>query len=73
MFLACPLIDSARPDSRLWVPEAFFQPNQSVRVGLQYRQWDAYQGMKRNYDPEGLVACNASDNNTWLLYIWVAR
>ena len=71
--LAYPLNGSARPDSRLWIPEAFVQPNQYVRVGLQYRQWDQYQGKTRNYDPEGLIGRNASDNNTWLLYFWVAR
>ncbi len=67
------LNDAARPDSSLWIPEAFIQPNQYVRIGLQYRKWDQYLGMKRNYDPEGLIGRNASDNNTWLLYFWLAR
>lgn len=60
---------SAVPNSRLWVPEIFWNPVQYVRVGLQYYMWDQYQGAKSNYDGNGR---NARDNNTVFLYVWAA-
>jgi hypothetical protein len=64
---------SNRPDSRLWIPEIFFQPAQYLRIGLQYYKWDKYLGLSRNYDPQGLAGRNANDNNATFLYVWVAR
>lgn len=60
---------SAVPDSRLWVPEVFWNPVQYVRVGLQYYKWDRYLGASSNYDGNGR---NANDNNTVFLYVWGA-
>jgi hypothetical protein len=64
---------SHRPDSRLWIPELFYQPVQYLRIGLQYYAWDRYLGVSRNYDPQGLAGRNASDNNAIFLYVWGAR
>jgi hypothetical protein len=64
--------DSNRPDSRLWIPEVFYQPIQYVRIGLQYYKWDRYLGVQSNYDPNGLVGRNARDNNSVFLYMWAA-
>jgi hypothetical protein len=64
---------SNRPDSRLWIPEIFYQPVQYLRIGLQYYKWDKYLGVSRNYDPQGLAGRNASDNNAFFLYVWGAR
>jgi hypothetical protein len=60
---------SAVPNSRLWVPEVFWNPVQYVRVGVQYYKWEQYQGAKSNYDGNGR---NARDNNTLFLYVWAA-
>jgi hypothetical protein len=57
------------PNSRLWVPEVFWNPVQYVRVGLQYFKWDQYLGAKKDYDGSGR---NARDNNTVFLYVWGA-
>jgi hypothetical protein len=65
--------DTNRPDSRLWIPEIFYQPSQYVRVGLQYYKWDKYLGLRNNYDPFGLAGRNASDNNAVFFYVWAAR
>jgi len=65
--------DAARPDSRLWIPELFYQPIQYVRVGLQYYSWDRYLGVRSNYDPAGLAGRSAADNNALFLYVWLAR
>jgi hypothetical protein len=65
--------DANRPDSRLWIPEIFYQPLQYVRIGLQYYKWDKFAGLRNNYDPEGLVGRSASDNNAVFLYVWAAR
>jgi hypothetical protein len=71
--IAYPANDTKRPDSRLWIPELFYQPSQYVRVGLQYYLWDKFQGLRNNYDPAGLAGRNARDNNAIFLYVWAAR
>jgi hypothetical protein len=65
--------DANRPDSRLWIPELFYQPLQFLRVGLQYYKWDEFQGLRSNYDPGGLAGRNARDNNALFVYFWVAQ
>jgi hypothetical protein len=49
--------------------EAFWIPQQNIRIGAQYTAYDKYQGASNNYDGAGR---NASDNNTLFLYAWFA-
>ena len=49
--------------------ELFYIPAQNVRLGVQYTAYDKYNGSSSNYDGFGR---NASDNNTVLLYAWLA-
>lgn len=58
------------PNSRLWVPEIFWNPVQYVRVGMQYYKWNQFNGSSSNYD--GVSGRNASNNNTLFFYIWGA-
>ena len=57
------------PNTRVWIPEAFWTPIQNVRVGLQYYKFTQFAGASNNYDGNGR---NASDNNTLFLYVWGA-
>jgi len=49
--------------------EAFYVPIQNLRLGVQYTAYSQYNGSSSNYDGNGR---NASDNNTVLLYAWLA-
>jgi len=60
---------NSTPNTRLWIPEVFWNPIQNVRVGLQYYKFTQYNGSSGNYDGNGR---NASDNNTAFLYVWGA-
>jgi len=60
---------NATPNTRVWIPEAFYMPMQNVRVGVQYYKFTQYSGSSSNYDGNGR---NASDNNTVFFYLWGA-
>jgi hypothetical protein len=64
--------DSARPDSRLWIPEAFWNPVQNIRVGVQWYRWQKYLGTSGEYDPANSPGRRARDNNSLFVYAWVA-
>ncbi len=57
------------PDTRGWVPEAFWTPIQNLRVGAQYYRYQRFHGASANYDGQGR---NARDNNTMFVYVWGA-
>lgn len=57
------------PDTRIWIPELFWQPNQYMRVGIQYYKYQRFNGSASNYDGSGR---NAGDNNSVFAYIWAA-
>jgi hypothetical protein len=58
-----------KPGTDVWVPEVFWLPVQYVRVGLQYWAYSKFNGTATNYDGNGR---NATDNNTFYLYLWAA-
>jgi len=60
---------SGNPATRGFTYEAFWTPEQHVRVGAQYTAYSRFNGAKDNYDGFGR---NASDNNTFFLYVWGA-
>lgn len=60
---------NSTPNTRVWIPEIFWTPVQNVRVGAQYYKFTEYNGSSNNYDGNGR---NASDNNTFFLYVWGA-
>jgi hypothetical protein len=49
--------------------EAFWNPVQNIRVGLQYTAYSKFSGATNNYDTFGR---NASDNNSLFFYVWAA-
>lgn len=49
--------------------EAFWIPQQNIRIGAQYTAYGKYLGASDNYDGAGR---NANDNNTLFLYAWFA-
>ena len=59
-----------RPDTRGWIPELFWIPEQHVRFGAQYFKFNRYNGAATNYDGTGR---NAKGNDTLFIYLWVAR
>lgn len=60
---------SGNPGSRGLTYEAFWTPEQHVRVGLQYTAYNKYNGAHSNYNGLGR---NASDNDTLFFYVWGA-
>lgn len=60
---------AANPDTRGWVPEIFWTPEQHLRVGVQYFAYQRFHGAVNNYDGAGRAA---HDNNTVLVYLWGA-
>ncbi|WLI91618.1 cytochrome C [Massilia sp. R2A-15] len=58
-----------RPDTRGWIPEVFWTPEQHVRIGAQYFRFTRYNGASTNYDGAGR---NAAGNNTLFVYLWAA-
>jgi hypothetical protein len=56
-----------KPNTRVWIPEIFWTPVQNIRVGAQYYKFTQFNGSSSNYDGN---ARNASDNNTFFLYVW---
>jgi hypothetical protein len=60
---------SGSPAIKGWTWEAFWIPQQNVRIGLQYTAYGTFNGASRNYDGLGR---NASDNNSLFLYVWGA-
>lgn len=58
---------SNNPDTRGWVPELFWIPEQHLRAGIQYFAYDRFHGASRNYDGTGRDARN---NNTLFVYLW---
>ncbi len=49
--------------------EAFWTPFQYLRIGAQYTAYGRFNGASKNYDGFGR---NASDNNTLIIYTWLA-
>ena len=60
---------SGSPDTRGATLEAFWTPLQNLRLGAQYTGYSKFNGATHNYDGFGR---NARDNNTLLLYSWLA-
>jgi hypothetical protein len=60
---------AATPGTQVWVPEVFWLPVQYVRIGAQYWAYNQYNGATSNYDGNGR---DASNNNTFYLYVWAA-
>jgi len=60
---------NASPDTQGWTPEIFYIPIQNIRIGLQYYNYQKFDGATTNYDGNGR---NAKDNNTAFLYLWGA-
>lgn len=60
---------SGNPSTKGWTTEVFWTPVQHVRIGLQYTNFNKYNGASSNYDGYGR---NARDNNTTFLYVWGA-
>lgn len=58
---------AGNPDTRGWVPELFWIPEQHVRAGIQYTAFRRFNGARNNYDGAGR---NARDNNTLFVYLW---
>jgi hypothetical protein len=58
------------PDTRGWIPELFWIPEQHARLGAQYFKYKRYNGAASNYDGTGR---NARGNDTLFIYLWVAR
>jgi hypothetical protein len=57
------------PDTKIWIPEIYFMPNQNIRIGLQYSYFTQYLGGSSFFDGAG-NSRNATDNNTTFLYLW---
>ena len=60
---------SGDPSTNGWTTEVFWMPVQFARIGLQYTNFNKYNGASSNYDGYGR---NAKDNNTLFLYAWGA-
>lgn len=60
---------ASNPDTRGWIPEAFWTPVQYIRIGAQYLAFNRFHGSSSNYDGAGR---NANDNNTLFIYLWAA-
>jgi hypothetical protein len=60
---------SGNPATQGQTYEIFMMPIQNIRVGLQYTNYNLFNGAKTNYDGFGR---NASDNNTLFVYAWAA-
>lgn len=58
---------ASNPDTRGWVPELFWIPEQHLRAGIQYFAYDRFHGASKNYDGAGR---DARDNNTLFVYLW---
>ncbi len=59
-----------RPDTRGWIPELFWIPEQHVRFGAQYFKFNRYNGASTNYDGTGR---NAKGNDTLFIYLWASH
>lgn len=60
---------SGNPGTRGATYEAFWTPDQYVRIGAQYTAYNKFNGASRNYDGFGR---NAKDNDTLFMYVWAA-
>jgi hypothetical protein len=60
---------SGNPATKGWTMELFWTPVQYARMGVQYTNFNKYNGESNNYDGFGR---SARDNNTVFLYIWGA-
>ena len=60
---------SGNPATKGWTLELFWTPVQYARVGIQYTNFNKFNGASTNYDGFGR---NAHDNNTVFLYVWGA-
>lgn len=60
---------TGNPATRGFTYEAFWMPEQHVRIGAQYTAYNKFNGATNNYDGFGR---NARDNNTLFLYAWFA-
>lgn len=58
---------ASNPDTRGWVPELYWIPEQHLRAGVQYFAYDRFHGAAKNYDGAGR---DARDNNTLFVYLW---
>ncbi|HEU4372031.1 MAG TPA: cytochrome C [Telluria sp.] len=58
---------ASNPDTRGWVPELYWIPEQHLRAGIQYFAYDRFHGARTNYDGAGR---DARDNNTLFVYLW---
>lgn len=58
---------ASNPDTRGWVPELFWIPEQHLRAGVQYYAYDRFHGAAKNFDGAGR---DAKDNNTLFVYLW---
>jgi hypothetical protein len=60
---------SGDPKVRGWTLEAFWMPTQYARIGVQYTNYNVFNGASNNYDGFGR---NAQDNNSLFIYLWAA-
>ncbi len=60
---------AGNPAIKGWTWEAFWTPQQNVRLGLQYTAYGTFNGASRNYDGAGR---NPGDNNSLFFYVWGA-
>ena len=60
---------SGNPATRGLTYEAFWIPQQNIRIGAQYTAYNKFNGASNNYDGFGR---SARDNNTLFLYAWLA-
>jgi hypothetical protein len=58
---------AANPDTRGWIPELFWIPEQHLRAGVQYFSYKRFHGAARNFNGAGR---DAKDNNTLFVYLW---
>lgn len=59
----------ARPNTSGFLYEVSYTPIQNFRIAAQYTAFNKFNGQSNNYNGAGR---NASDNNTFYLYGWVA-
>ena len=70
-FFSCldaPACTTGSPNTRVWIPGAFWQPLQNVRLTLYKTYFTQFLGAGHNYDGSGR---KASDNNSTYLYAWI--
>ena len=60
---------TGNPATRGFTYEAFWMPQQNVRVGAQYTAYTKFNGAATNYDGFGR---NAKNNNSVFFYLWAA-